>query len=133
MITCQLYLGRTCPARTAPRRPSACPAEHVEPLLERYGVQLYLAGHDHDLELQRGPGSGVTHVLTGAGSETRGFRGTTDSLFQHVASGAALARTHPFFFITSMDVSPLDPKYVRANAGSHNVFLHKASANRFRL
>ena len=64
-----------------------CLAEHVEPLLERYGVQLYLAGHDHDLELQRGPGSGVTHVLTGAGSETRGFRGTTDSLFQHAASG----------------------------------------------
>ena len=61
--------------------------EHVEPLLERYGVQLYLAGHDHDLELQRGPGSGVTHVLTGAGSQTRGFRGTTDSLFQHAASG----------------------------------------------
>ncbi len=61
----------------------------MEPLLERYGVQLYLAGHDHDLELQRGPGSGVTHVLTGAGSQTRGFRGTTDSLFQHAAAGAS--------------------------------------------
>ncbi len=67
-------------------------AEHVEPLLEQYGVQMYLAGHDHDLELQRGPGSGVTHVLTGAGSQTRGFRGTTDSLFQHAASGAAMAK-----------------------------------------
>ena len=41
----------------------------VKPLLERHGVQAYLAGHDHDLQhIVVGP---VTYIQTGAGSETR--------------------------------------------------------------
>ena len=41
----------------------------VKPLLERHGVQLFLNGHDHDLQhIAVGP---VTYICTGAGSETR--------------------------------------------------------------
>jgi len=41
----------------------------VKPMLERHGVQLFLNGHDHDLQhIVVGP---VTYVCTGAGSETR--------------------------------------------------------------
>jgi tartrate-resistant acid phosphatase type 5 len=59
----------------------------VEPLLERYGVQLYLAGHDHDLELIREPGRATHHIVSGAGSATRPLAGTADALFQHGAQG----------------------------------------------
>lgn len=39
----------------------------IKPLLERHGVQVYLNGHDHDLQhIQRG---GVNYVCTGAGAD----------------------------------------------------------------
>ncbi|KAI3430746.1 hypothetical protein D9Q98_009158 [Chlorella vulgaris] len=42
--------------------------QHLEPLFEKYNVQLYLTGHDHNLEhLDRGF---YSVVVTGAGSET---------------------------------------------------------------
>ncbi len=51
---------------------SAGVAEHVRPLLERYGVQAYLNGHDHDLEhLSAG---GVAYICSGSGSEARALR-----------------------------------------------------------
>lgn len=40
-------------------------------LLEREGVDTYVAGHDHILAHSRAPGGSVEHVLTGAGSEVR--------------------------------------------------------------
>lgn len=41
----------------------------VRPLFERYGVQAYVCGHDHDLQhIDRG---GVTYICTGAGATTR--------------------------------------------------------------
>ncbi|MGZ5425915.1 MAG: metallophosphoesterase, partial [Thermoanaerobaculia bacterium] len=40
----------------------------VKPLLDRYGVQIYLNGHDHDLQHLR---EGAVHYFTsGAGSKT---------------------------------------------------------------
>ncbi|HET9160880.1 MAG TPA: metallophosphoesterase, partial [Caulobacteraceae bacterium] len=40
----------------------------LKPLFERYGVQAYICGHDHDLQhIDRG----VTYVCTGAGATTR--------------------------------------------------------------
>ena len=38
----------------------------LEPVLHRYGVQLVLAGHDHDYERMK-PQSGVAYVVTGGG------------------------------------------------------------------
>ena len=40
------------------------------PIFERYGVQLVLAGHDHDYQRSK-PIGGVTYVVSGAGSGTR--------------------------------------------------------------
>lgn len=41
------------------------------PLFEKYRVQAYLAGHEHDLQVIRRPGGTVTYLVSGAGSETR--------------------------------------------------------------
>ena len=40
------------------------------PLFERYGVQLVLAGHDHDYQRSK-PINGVTYVVSGAAAGTR--------------------------------------------------------------
>lgn len=44
--------------------------ETLAPLLERYGVQLVLSGHDHDYQ-RSVPIDGVTYVVTGGASGTR--------------------------------------------------------------
>lgn len=41
------------------------------PLLEKYRVQAYLAGHEHDLQVIRRKGGTVTYLVSGAGSEVR--------------------------------------------------------------
>jgi 3',5'-cyclic AMP phosphodiesterase CpdA len=43
----------------------------LKPLLEKYGVNLYLCGHDHDLQHNQPEGSKVAYILSGAGSEIR--------------------------------------------------------------
>lgn len=45
--------------------------QRLLPLLEQHRVQAYLAGHEHDLQVIRRPGGTVTHLVSGAGSETR--------------------------------------------------------------
>lgn len=47
-------------------------AQHVQPLLQRYAVNAYFNGHDHDLELLRD--GDVNYICSGAGSEFRGMR-----------------------------------------------------------
>jgi predicted phosphodiesterase len=42
----------------------------VEPIAERYGVQLVLSGHDHDYQRSKVI-DGVTYVVSGAASDTR--------------------------------------------------------------
>jgi hypothetical protein len=60
----------------------------VEPLLRWYGVQAYLAGHDHDLEHIHAPGQRTHHIVSGAGSQVRPeFAGARDSRFQAGAQG----------------------------------------------
>ncbi len=57
----------------------------VKPLLERHGVQIYLNGHDHDLQhIVVGP---VTYVCTGAGSETREVNRIAGTVFCSDRSG----------------------------------------------
>jgi acid phosphatase len=43
----------------------------LKPILERRGVQVYLAGHEHDQQYLRDSGP-VHYVVTGAGSQIRG-------------------------------------------------------------
>lgn len=42
---------------------------HILPVLERAGVDLYLAGHDHDYE-RTAPIDGVTHIVSGGGGHS---------------------------------------------------------------
>ena len=44
--------------------------QRLAPLLEKYGVQIYFCGHDHDLQYLKPPGS-VHYVVSGAGSRVR--------------------------------------------------------------
>ena len=41
-----------------------------QPLLDRFGVTLVLAGHDHDYQRSK-PIHGITYIVTGAASQTR--------------------------------------------------------------
>ncbi|EFN52564.1 hypothetical protein CHLNCDRAFT_32423 [Chlorella variabilis] len=70
--------------------------EHVEPLLTKYGVQAYLCGHDHNLQLLHKPGTGYWHVTSGGGSRVGPkFRGTKHALFQHGGNGFVAVRLSP--------------------------------------
>ncbi|WP_019989796.1 metallophosphoesterase [Rudanella lutea] len=44
----------------------------IEPILNRYAVDLYLCGHDHDLQYNK-PAGPTHHFLSGAGSELSNF------------------------------------------------------------
>src|SRR5690606_28565981 len=67
--------------------PDHAVAEHVQPLLERYGVHAYINGHDHDLEhLQE---RGVHYVCSGSGSEARSINAVPQSRFAYADTGFA--------------------------------------------
>jgi len=63
---------------------------NVKPLLEKYHVQLYLAGHEHDLQHQKPKDSYVEYVVSGAGSETRPTGKSDITEFSRDVSGFAL-------------------------------------------
>ena len=45
--------------------------EILKPLLDKYHVQAYIAGHDHDLQHNQPDGSNVDYLVSGAASEIR--------------------------------------------------------------
>ncbi len=45
--------------------------EQVEPILEKNKVQLYLAGHDHDMQYLKKEGYSVNYFVAGTGSKLR--------------------------------------------------------------
>jgi len=62
--------------------------EHILPLLQKYKVQAYFAGHDHDLEhLKVGD---LDLIVSGAGSEHRPVKTPPTSPFSQATSGFAL-------------------------------------------
>jgi tartrate-resistant acid phosphatase type 5 len=63
--------------------------EHILPLLQKYRVQAYIAGHDHDLEhLKVGD---LDLIVSGGGSEHRPVKTPATSPFSRAVSGFALA------------------------------------------
>mmetsp|Transcript_6545 Transcript_6545/g.18880 ORF Transcript_6545/g.18880 Transcript_6545/m.18880 type:complete len:458 (+) Transcript_6545:514-1887(+) len=63
--------------------------QHVQPVLEKYGVQAYFSGHDHHLEHLRVPGTASPdYIISGAGSQVRPVReGEEASQFKYYGSG----------------------------------------------
>ncbi|KAL0488461.1 tartrate-resistant acid phosphatase type 5 [Acrasis kona] len=45
--------------------------ESLEPILEEYGVDMYFAGHDHNLQYLTNENKTTRHFVSGAGSEVR--------------------------------------------------------------
>jgi hypothetical protein len=45
--------------------------QHVKPIFDKYNVQFYICGHDHDLQHLREKNSKVDYIVTGAGGEPR--------------------------------------------------------------
>lgn len=62
-------------------------AERVKPLLERYRVQAYFNGHDHDLEHLFE--NGVNYVCSGSGALSRQVAPVTQSRFAYANIGFA--------------------------------------------
>lgn len=60
----------------------------VVPLFERFGVDLYVTGHDHDLQILDS-GKGWLQVVSGAGSSTRDTSYGDDTLFATASPGYA--------------------------------------------
>lgn len=55
--------------------------DSLVPIFERTGVQMYLAGHDHNLQHHRPDGSPIDYFVSGAGSLTREVVETPNTLF----------------------------------------------------
>ena len=56
--------------------------------VQRYGVQVYFSGHDHNLEYIRVPGQDTHYIISGAGSKCdRPFISNTNAVFQWQSSG----------------------------------------------
>jgi tartrate-resistant acid phosphatase type 5 len=59
----------------------------IVPLMERYGAQVYLCGHEHDLQIIRHAGGRTTYLVSGTGSEYRPTGKTDGTLFSLSANG----------------------------------------------
>ena len=80
--------------------------EMLVPLFERYGVQMYFAGHDHNLQHHRPEGSVVDYFVSGAGSLTREVIATPNTLFALRTPGFMAVSMTP----TSAEVQAYDEK-----------------------
>lgn len=72
---------------------SAAVAERVKPLLERYGVQVYFNGHDHDLEHL--VENRVNYVCSGSGALSRQVDAVEQSRFAYANVGFASCALAP--------------------------------------
>ncbi len=63
----------------------------IGPLLDRYAVDFFVAGHDHDLELLK-PVAGVTHVISGAGGKHRDIDWRDNTVFAATNLGYTMFR-----------------------------------------
>lgn len=68
--------------------------ENVEPLLTKYGVNLYLSAHNHSIEIFEEI-SGVTYVVSGAGSRPRDVYWVEQTNFAHADLGFAWLQVMP--------------------------------------
>lgn len=89
--------------------------KHLAEMFDRNGVDLYICGHDHDLQLHD-TGRGWLHIVSGAGSKLRSVRWTDTTMF---------AKASPGFFRIS-----LRPDLLGIEAFSHKELLYSHSIKR---
>lgn len=65
---------------------------HVKPLLDQGGVQAYLCGHDHDLQIIQHPADAFACVISGGGGGCRTTAWGAHS--KAVATGGGFAVLH---------------------------------------
>ncbi len=64
------------------KRPTQVELERsLVPLMTKYGVQAYICGHEHDLQVIRRPNGKITYLVSGTGSEHRPTGKTEGTLF----------------------------------------------------
>lgn len=61
--------------------------ELINPLLIKYNVNLFLCGHDHDMQHILKPGSNVNYFVAGSGSKLRSTTKTEDTKFASSENG----------------------------------------------
>ena len=62
--------------------------KHLSRLFDQFQIDLYICGHDHDLQLHD-TGKGWLHLVSGAGSKLRSVNWVQTTLFAQAASGFA--------------------------------------------
>lgn len=83
-----------------------------EPIFEKYNVDAYITGHEHDLQVIQKPNKKIIQFLSGAGSEIRETGNTEGTLF---------AQSIPGFMAFTLNKNQL------------NVFVVKSLNNRFEV
>ncbi|NVK55613.1 MAG: metallophosphoesterase [Alteromonadaceae bacterium] len=66
----------------------------IEPILERYKVDAYIAGHEHDLQHNQPAGRTVAHFVSGGGSEIRPTAQRAFTRFAKSSAGFAVVRVN---------------------------------------
>lgn len=61
--------------------------EQLKPLLEKYNVQMYLCGHDHDIQYLKQPDSNVHYFVSGAGSQLRSTGNMEYTIYSNSING----------------------------------------------
>jgi len=80
--------------------------EEIEPILTKYKVNLYLCGHDHDMQHIKMPGSNINYFVAGSGSKLRKTAKTDNSLFASSENGFLNIRIEKDFIeATFIDVT----------------------------
>ncbi len=65
--------------------------QHIRPLLEKYGVDFYFCGHDHDRQLLQ-PVAGVNYVVSGTAAKSRDTAWEDNTIFAATDIGFAWCR-----------------------------------------
>jgi hypothetical protein len=68
--------------------------KRIKPILEKYKVQLYICGHDHDIQHLKEKNGKIDYMVTGAGSETRPCATNELSLFSKSVTAFSAVTFH---------------------------------------
>lgn len=72
----------------------------LEPIFEKYHVDAYYAGHEHDLQHNQPKGTTVAHFVSGAGSEVRPVKQSEFAKFAQSTAGFAAVSVNQNTLVT---------------------------------